>query len=152
MTDFTYPPKDPELAGEPIRETGYGAYTGPIHRQQRPDGVRFAMRIAPHHLNGIDRMHGGMTMSLASLAMGEAAQAEAAARAPGMRARTLSFNCDFVSAGELGDVVTGEAEVTRATRSVLFLSGRFTVGSRILMTASGIYGLESEPGENGGKA
>ena len=68
MTDFTYPPKDPELAGEPIRETGYGAYTGPIHRQQRPDGVRFAMRIAPHHLNGIDRMHGGMTMSLASLA------------------------------------------------------------------------------------
>lgn len=152
MTDFTYPPKDPELAGEPIHETGYGAFTGPIHRQQRPDGVRFLMRIAPHHLNGIDRMHGGMTMSLASLAMGEAARAEVAARSPQARARTLSFNCDFVSAGELGDVVTGEAHVTRATRSVLFLSGQFTVGPRILMTASGIYGIETRTDENGGQS
>ena len=48
-----------------------------------------------------------------------------------------------MSAGEIGEVVTGEARVTRATRSVLFLSGTFTVGERILMTASGIYGVES---------
>jgi acyl-coenzyme A thioesterase PaaI-like protein len=150
VTDFTYPPKDPELAGEPIHATGYGGFTGPIHRQQRPDGVRFAMRIAPHHLNGIDRMHGGMTMSLASLVMGEVARAEAASRSPAARAKTLSFNCDFVSAGELGDVVTGEAQVTRATRSVLFLSGTFKVGPRILMTASGIYGIETLTGEEGG--
>ncbi|WP_339614283.1 PaaI family thioesterase [uncultured Parvibaculum sp.] len=144
MTDFTYPPKDPELAGEPIHATGYGGFMGPIHRQQRPDGVRFAVRIAPHHLNGIDRMHGGMTMSLASLVMGEVARAEAASRSPAARAKTLSFNCDFVSAGELGDVVT------RATRSVLFLSGTFKAGPRILMTASGIYGIETLTGEEGG--
>ena len=123
--------------------TGYGAWTGPIHRQQRPDGTRFQMRIAPHHLNGIDRMHGGMTMSLASLVLGEVAREEVAARSSGARAKTLSLNCDFVSAGEIGEVVTGEARVTRATRSVLFLSSTFTVGERILMTASGIYGVES---------
>ena len=152
MSPFTYPPNDPDLAGEPFHATGYGAWTGPIHRQDRPDGARFLMRIAPHHLNGIDRMHGGMTMSLAALVLGEVARAEAATRADGVRVKTLSLNCDFVSAGEIGEVVTGEARVTRATRSVLFLSGTFTVAERILMTASGIYGIESETGESGGQS
>jgi acyl-coenzyme A thioesterase PaaI-like protein len=55
----------------------------------------------------------------------------------------LSLNCDFVSAGEPGERVEGRAIVTRATRSVMFMSGTLTVGERVLMTATGVYAVKA---------
>lgn len=126
----------------PVQTKGFGGFAGPVVHGEDKDGAVFLFDIAQQHLNGDDRLHGGMMMSLASIVMGEVANLAAAAQ-DGATARPLSLNCDFVSAGEPGDRVEGRAEVTRATRSVLFINGELRVGSRILMTATGVYAIKA---------
>lgn len=118
----------------PVQTEGFGGFAGPVMRGEDGSGALFLFDIARQHLNGDDRLHGGMMMSLASIVMGEVA---------GGAARPLSVNCDFVSAGEPDERVEGRAQVTRATRSVLFISGELRVGSRVLMTATGVYAIKT---------
>lgn len=128
------------MSSNQVDTSGFGAYAGPVLRAQA-DGV-FTFDIAEHHLNAADRLHGGMMMTLAAIVLGQIAKETAVAKQPGAEVRPLSINCDFVSAGEKGDRVEGRAEVTRATRTVLFISGELHVGSRILMTATGVYAIK----------
>lgn len=55
----------------------------------------------------------------------------------GIKAVTLTCNCDFVSAGGLDGWVEAEGEVLRATRSVLFVRGLMTQRKRTLLAFSG---------------
>jgi acyl-coenzyme A thioesterase PaaI-like protein len=126
----------------PVQTEGFGGYAGPVARGEDGGGTVFLLDIARQHLNGDERLHGGMMMSLASIVMGEVANVAAAAQ-DGATARPLSVNCDFVAAGEPGERVEGRAEVTRATRSVLFITGELRVGARILMTATGVYAIKT---------
>lgn len=127
------------MSSKQVDTSGFGAYAGPVRRD---DAGGFTFEIAEHHLNGDDRLHGGMMMTLASIVLGTVAKETAAEKSEGAKVRPLSLNCDFVSAGEKGDVVEGHAEVTRATRTVLFISGELRVGSRMLMTATGVYAIK----------
>lgn len=83
-----------------------------------------------------------MMMTLASIVLGDVARQATNEKQPGARVNPLSLNCDFVSAGETGETVEGVAEVTRATRTVLFISGELRAGARILMTATGVYSIK----------
>lgn len=125
----------------PVQPQGFGGFAGPVVRGEDGAGAVFLFDIARQHLNGDERLHGGMMMSLASIVMGEVAGQTAAEAQAGATARPLSVNCDFVSAGEPGERVEGRAQVTRATRSVLFIGGELRVGARVLMTATGVYAI-----------
>lgn len=63
------------------------------------------------------------------------------AHAPQAVGRALSINCDFVGATEAGETLTGQAQVTRATRSVMFMSAEIKAGSRFIATANAVYKL-----------
>jgi acyl-coenzyme A thioesterase PaaI-like protein len=127
----------------PVQTSGFGGFAGPVFR----GGEVFVFDIAAQHLNGDERLHGGMMMSLASIVLGEIAREAAAGAEAGADARPLSINCDFVSAGTAGERVEGRAHVTRATRTVLFVSGDLKVGERVLMTATGVYAIKSPGGK-----
>ncbi len=127
------------MSSRQVDTSGFGAYAGPVLR----DGSRFTFEIAPHHLNADERLHGGMMMTLASIVLGDVARQAANEKQPGAHVNPLSLNCDFVSAGETGETVEGVAEVTRATRTVLFISGELRAGARILMTATGVYSIKA---------
>lgn len=122
----------------PVQTKGFAGFVGPVLRGHDAEGEVFLFDIHPQHLNGADRLHGGMMMTLAAIVMGEAARTAAAEA----ETRPLSLNCDFVSAGEAGERVEGRARVTRATKSVLFMSADLKVGDRILMTATGVYAVK----------
>lgn len=121
-----------------VDTSGFGAYAGPVLR----DGHSYRFEIAAHHLNADDRLHGGMMMTLAAIMLADAAREAAAEKQPGAKVGALSLNCDFVSAGEKDDIVEGLTEVTRATRTVLFISGELRASGRILMTATGVYSIK----------
>lgn len=127
------------MSSRQVDTSGFGAYAGPVLRNEAGS---FIFEIADHHLNGDDRLHGGMMMTLASVVLGTVAKETAAGKSEGATVRPLSLNCDFVSAGEKGDTVEGSANVTRATRTVLFISGELRVGPRILMSATGVYAIK----------
>jgi len=126
------------MSSTQVDTSGFGAYAGPVFR----DGDRFTFEIAEHHLNGADRLHGGMMMTLAAIVLADVAKEAARAKDAQAEVRALSLNCDFVSAGEKGETIEGRAEVTRATRTVLFISGELRAGDRILMTATGVYAIK----------
>ena len=128
---------------EPVQPSGFGAHAGPVLRGRDADGQVYLFEVEEHHLNGGDRLHGGMMMTLASMVLGDVAGAAAARNGPDAEARVLSLNCDFVSAGAKGEQITGRAHVTRATRTVLFISGELRVGERILMSATGVYAIKN---------
>ncbi|MGD1935535.1 MAG: PaaI family thioesterase [Candidatus Phaeomarinobacter sp.] len=103
---------------ESPRPNGFEAYVGPVTRvSDMDDTFTLSFTIEQQHLNGADMLHGGMMMSFASIVL-----AGAAREAAGGTVEALSVNCDFTGPGKLGDVVTATAEITRRTRSVVFLS------------------------------
>jgi uncharacterized protein (TIGR00369 family) len=130
----------PDLAGlVPFgNAAGYHAYMGAIHHDPAKapgEPRRFAFLPEAKHLNGGGNIHGGVLMSLIDTILGFTAQDGGTAKATA----TVTLNTDFLSGGVPGEIVWGTAHVTRATRSLVFVAGELTQGSRTLMTASGIW-------------
>lgn len=105
---------------------------GCIHVDRSGGRLRFAMQALPQHSNG-RTVHGGVLTALADLVLGMTV------RETGDAAATISLNCDFVAAAQVGDWIEGEAEVTRRTRSVVFVRGTLRCGDRTLLCASGVW-------------
>jgi acyl-coenzyme A thioesterase PaaI-like protein len=52
---------------------------------------------------------------------------------------TIQLDMHYVAPVRLGDFVEGRGEIIRVTGSVVFIAGRFTVGSSIVATANGAW-------------
>jgi acyl-coenzyme A thioesterase PaaI-like protein len=55
------------------------------------------------------------------------------------RAATISLNCDFIAGAKLGDTVIGRAQITRRTRTIVFISAQLTVNDKPILTATGLW-------------
>lgn len=132
---------------EPTLASGYEAYVGPVRKVEGGDAYALSFTIEQHHLNGADMLHGGMMMSFAAIVLAGAAREAAAEQGAGRDVEALSVNCDFTGPGKPGDVVTAVAEITRRTRTVVFLSCDLKVEDgdqpRMLMAATGVYRIFS---------
>jgi uncharacterized protein (TIGR00369 family) len=112
----------------------YESAIGPFCFRVADDGsAQCAFEPQPRHLNGGGTIHGGALMSFADFAL--FAIAHNALR--GAHAVTLTCNSEFVSAGKLGEHVEARGEVLRETRSLVFVRGLVTQGSRSLLAFSG---------------
>lgn len=99
------------------------------------DARRFAFRVENRHRNENGMIHGGMLMTLADQVLGLTV-----VRALGNNpAATVSLNCDFIDGALPGDLIEGEAVVTRITRSLVFVQGSLQCGERRLLSASGLW-------------
>ena len=101
----------------------------------RLDGERLRSAFQPRreHLNGGGKIHGGALMSFADFALFSIAHN--ALR--NTRAVTLTCNCEFLTAGDLGAVIEADGEVLRSTRSLVFIRGTITQAGRPLLAFSG---------------
>lgn len=120
---------------------GFEQFVGPISYAPSDGEMKLSFTITDHHLNGDGFLHGGMMMTLASAVLGRLARETAG----GATTAPLSVNCDFVGPGRAGAAVTGTAEVTRRTRSVLFVTAELRAGDKLMMTATGVYRIGQEP-------
>lgn len=109
------------------------------------DGKRFAFRVDGRHCNDNGVIHGGLLMTLADQVLGLTV-----VRAIGNKpAATVSLNCDFIAGAMPGDLIEGAAEVTRITRSIVFVQGALFRGDQRLLSASGLWKpLRARPTEN----
>jgi len=119
---------------------GFEQFVGPIAYEQSGDDTKLSFTIADQHLNGDGFLHGGMMMTLASAVLGQLAR-QSAGEAP---SAPLSVNCDFVGPGKPGASVSGTAEITRRTRSVIFASAELRADDKLMMTATGVYRIGQE--------
>jgi acyl-coenzyme A thioesterase PaaI-like protein len=127
---------DPAAAGwKPLKDPGFTQHIGPIWARREGEVWIYGLLPEAKHLNSRGVVHGGMLMSFAdealSLWVWEAAERK--------RCATIQLDTHFLAAIRPGQFVIARGEVTRRTRSVLFVRGSFSVGEREVATAKGIW-------------
>lgn len=94
-----------------------------------------AFKCGPQHLNGAGSIHGGMLMVFADYALFVIAHDEL----DDINAVTLTCQTDFLAgAAPLGEIVYADGEVTRNTRSLIFIRGQIRTKDTLLSTFTGI--------------
>ncbi len=120
----------------PIQHSAnFGRLTGPFYDGADADGFIRAFRVDDRHANSLGMVHGGMLMTFADIVLARGVRLVVADR-PFVTVRMTS---DFVAPARLGDWVEGRARVTRQARGVVFVRGRLTVGSRLVLKADGLF-------------
>ncbi|MEZ5970899.1 MAG: PaaI family thioesterase [Hyphomonadaceae bacterium] len=111
----------------------YETLIGPFYFRQENGGARCVFEPKRHHLNGGDSIHGGCLMSFADFSLFAIAHNVL----QDARAVTMTFNSEFIGAGNLDCWVEARGEVVRDTRSVIFIRGIVTQAERPLLSFSG---------------
>jgi uncharacterized protein (TIGR00369 family) len=111
-------------------------HIGPIYKRYI-DGklTDAAILVEQKHANLRGVVHGGMMVALADHALSRIVS-DAANKNP---CTTISLNSDFVAGAKVGDWVVATGEVTKTTRSLVFVRGTVMTGDKLLMTASGVW-------------
>ena len=108
---------------------------GPVFETGSRAARRFLLRVDERHVNMRGVLHGGMLMTFADLALGQAAW-DFTGHA---NVVTLSMQSQFLKTARTGDAVEVAPQLLRRTRSLLFLRGDFEVGGELIYTASSIW-------------
>jgi uncharacterized protein (TIGR00369 family) len=112
-------------------------FVGPIFESGSGLARRYALHIDERHVNRRGVLHGGMFMTFADMTLGQAAW-DACDHAACV---TLNMQMQFLKGARQGDIVEVRPELTRRTRSLLFLRGDFKVAGEIVFTASSVWKL-----------
>lgn len=104
-------------------------HMGPFYYRKSDDGLVMGFRARPENCNGIGTVHGGVLMAFADYAVTMLALSGVQENCT-----TISFSSDFISAARDGDWVEATGEVVRRTGSMTFVSGRLSVGDKVVLT------------------
>ena len=105
---------------------------GPFYYQHVGDTYKFAFVAEERHCNLIGIVHGGVLMTFADFS----ACIEATDRYKDENCVTISFNSNFISAGRVGELMECNANVTRKTGSMVFVTGEVFSNNEVLLTYS----------------
>ncbi len=131
---------DPSLPWRDIKGQGFHNLLGPIQIAEMPDGtLPFALELDDRHTNANGVCHGGVMMSVADSAMGSCAFVAAK-----NAVATIDFECDFLAAGRIGEILHGVAKVTRKARNFIFMESDLYSGERRVLRSSGIWAILPE--------
>ena len=132
MTSIAVPPGY-ELCDMP--DGGFAKLVGPLFIRHTEAGPRFAFRAQSKHVNARGVVHGGMMTTFADQALGLTIQRALDT----IDIATVNLNCDLVAVARAGDLIEGEATITRVTTRLIFVRGTITCGDVVLTNASGIW-------------
>jgi uncharacterized protein (TIGR00369 family) len=110
-------------------------HVGPVYEQGEKGARRFGLRVAKQHVNMRGVIHGGMLMTFADAALGQAAW-DACDYADCV---TLNMQSQFLSPAREGDWIEVAPVLTRRTRSLMFLRGDFTVDGAPIFSVSSVW-------------
>jgi uncharacterized protein (TIGR00369 family) len=110
-------------------------HVGPVWEQGEKGARRFGLRVDVRHVNMRGVIHGGMLMTFADAALGQAAW-DACDHAPCV---TLNMQSQFLAPAKAGDWIEVAPVLTRRTRSLIFLRGDFTIDGAPIYSVSSVW-------------
>lgn len=114
---------------------GFSAIVGPFYEKTGPNGAYArAFRVSANQTNGLGNAHGGMLLTFADMAFGNAVNAQRS-----LWWVTVRLTCDFLSSAKIGDWVEGSAEIIGQEEDLFTVRGRVWVGERTVMTGQGVF-------------
>ena len=112
-------------------------YIGPFYYKQTETPLEskydFAFKANQNHCNMTGIVHGGVLMTFADYCL-----CMVATDAYAEDCVTVSFNSEFISAGEIDHIISGAAHVTIKTGSMVFVRGEIKQDENIVMTFSAV--------------
>lgn len=130
-------PIDPAADGWsafPVKD-GFADLVGPFWRKITPEGPVFGFRADQRHVNANGMVHGGMLLTFADHSLGSMVF-EAVER---KLCVTVTLSGDFIGPGQKGEWIEMRGEITRKTRSLVFIRGTLSADGKTLLTADGIW-------------
>jgi len=112
----------------------YEDFVGPFYFKIENDKPIAAFDFKDHHTNSINSLHGGMIMSFADYALfiiGHKYTSKS-------NYVTISCSTEFLMASYDKGIIFSDGEITKATKSLLFLKGKIFNDEGIIASFSGI--------------
>ena len=115
---------------------GFMKHLGGLSFKQIDDNnYEFSGKIQDTHLNTGGIAHGGYLATIADAGMGTAAHMIAS----GKRCVTINLEVKFLSAGKLGDDLTGKVQILKKTKTLIFINCIISNSKGIVSSASGTW-------------
>ena len=127
---------------------GFVGVNGPLYMryergtegQPQTNLVQIGFRVEARHCNPMGNLHGGMMATFGDMLLAFSANRKnKVARQHFLP--TISLQLDYLSPGRLGAWIQGEAQVLRATRSMVFMHGLVTADGEPAARLSGVLKL-----------
>tara|TARA_Y100001970_G_scaffold289157_1_gene418611 strand:+ start:1171 stop:1548 length:378 start_codon:yes stop_codon:yes gene_type:complete len=119
---------------------GFMKHLGGLSFKKNDDNnYEFSGKIQDMHLNTGGIAHGGYLATIADAGMGTAAHMVAS----GKRCVTINLEIKFLSAGKLGDNLTGKVQILKKTKTLIFINCIISNSKEIVSSASGTWKILS---------
>ncbi len=115
----------------------FETHVGPIYDRGEPPTRTFALLVEAHHCNMRRIIHGGMLMTFADAAIGQAMW-DMTDRAPSV---TLNMQSQFLKPAKIGELIEVTPTLVRKTRSLVFLRGDFQVAGETIFAVTSVWKL-----------
>mgnify|MGYP005812001315 CR=1 FL=1 len=117
---------------------GFIAVNGPLYVKKLNPGILLGFRVEPRHCNPMGICHGGMISTFCDMLL--PISAHYLSDDLGRRfLPTINLQVDFLAPSPKGAWVQGEAQLLRATRSMVFMQGLVTADGQSVARVSGIF-------------
>lgn len=114
------------------------AGNGPLYLLHEGDVVKFGFRVEQRHVNPMGNLHGGMMASFCDMLLPLSVHRKESAVSFRFLP-TISLQIDYLAPAPLGCWVEGDAELLRATRSLVFAQGLVRADGTPCARASGVF-------------
>jgi uncharacterized protein (TIGR00369 family) len=115
----------------------FEVFLGPVFEQGSPGAKTFALPIDERHVNARGVIHGGMLMTFADCALGQAVW-DVTGRAPSV---TLNMQGQYLKPAKAGDIVLVTPELVKRTKAFVFMRGDFRVRDDTIFAATSVWKL-----------
>jgi uncharacterized protein (TIGR00369 family) len=117
---------------------GFIGVVGPLYARRNEAGFQLGFRVEPRHCNPMRICHGGMMATFCDMLL--PISAHVLSEEIGRRfLPTINLQIDYLAASPLGAWVQGEAQLLRATRSLVFMQGLVQADGAPVARVSGIF-------------
>jgi uncharacterized protein (TIGR00369 family) len=117
---------------------GFIAVNGPLYVKKLNPGILLGFRVEARHCNPMGICHGGMISTFCDMLLPISAHYLSADLARRFLP-TINLQVDFLAPSPKGAWVQGEAQLLRATRSMVFMQGLVSADGQSVARVSGIF-------------
>lgn len=117
---------------------GFVSANGPLYSRLHEGRVQVGFLVEERHCNPMGICHGGMLATLADMVCPITAHATCEA-AHNRFLPTIGLQIDYLASAPMGAWVHGQAEVLRATRSMVFVQGLLYADGALIARVSGVF-------------
>jgi uncharacterized protein (TIGR00369 family) len=136
-----YPPAvDAPDGFDELSTSAFSERVGPLYINRTAKTPTVGLIVCDHHTNSMGRAHGGMLVTLADVAIGQAVRS-IVEQLDG--AVTLDMHSSFLSTARVGEWLEARATIEQQARSVVFATCSIVVGRRKVATISETLSIRS---------